>query len=146
VQGRAAFPAVLGDGEEGRVSEELAVLDQLVDADDLLLDDASGPMLRCRLPTSPDSRAGARRRGPRRRARMRIGREDGGEDLGMGEGDRVAGIVAPDAPAVADDQDEWRSHGTQGLAGTAGTVHVETLIDGRSHSDRALVTRRSVRC
>jgi hypothetical protein len=35
--------AVLGDGEEGRVSEELAVLDQLVDADDLLLDDASGP-------------------------------------------------------------------------------------------------------
>ncbi len=107
------------------MAEDLAALDQLVDADDLLLDDAAGAHvevtdLRRSLIAGPEAD------GPAGGAedRVGVGREDVGQDLGVGERDGVTRVVASDAPAVAYDQDDGSPHGTPGLAGTTRTVHV----------------------
>ncbi len=125
VQRRAVLLAVLDDREQGGMTEELAVLDQLVDADVLLLDDAAGPHVEVAdfrraliAGTQADGTAGGAEH------RIRIGGEEVSEDVGTGEGDRVAGVLVPDAPPVADDQDDRGAHGRERLSVTARAVHV----------------------
>ena len=80
---------------------------------------------------SPTARPGGAEDG------VRIGGEDVGEDLGMGERDGVAGIVAPDAPAVADDQDEWGSAWDASFSRRRGGCPcAKRLSRGRGNSDR----------
>ena len=90
---------------------ELAAFDQLVDADDLLLDDA--PRAHVEVPDlgrpliprpQPDGPPGGAEDG------VRVRREQLAENRRVGEGDGVAGVLASDPPAVADDQDDGSSH------------------------------------
>jgi len=92
--------------------EELAALDQLVDADDLLLDDAARPHvevadLRRALIAGPQAdvaTGGAEHR-------MRIGRQEMLQDGWARQRDGVARVLAADPPAVADDQHDRSWHG-----------------------------------
>jgi hypothetical protein len=115
------------------MAEELAALDQLVDPDDLLLDDTAGAHvevahLRRALIAGPktDGATGGAEHG------VGIIREDAGEDLRMGERDRVSGVVTADAPAVTDDQHDGLLHGRQGLPGTVQAVHVRSARRART--------------
>ncbi len=125
MQRRAVLLALLDHRQQRGMPEELAALDQLVDAHDLLLDDTARPHVEV-----ADFRraliAGAQADGAAggTEDRVGIGGEDVGEDVGTGEGDGVTGVLVPDAPPVAHDQDDRGAHGTDHLSVTGGTVHV----------------------
>jgi hypothetical protein len=108
---RLALRALPRGLQQGGMTEELPALDQLVDPDDLLLDDAAGSHVEVAdLGRALIARAQADLAAGGTEDAVGVGGEQLLQDGGMRERDGVAGVVTTDPPAVADDQHDRSGH------------------------------------
>lgn len=125
----AGFPGRFGELAEHGVARERAIGDRLVDADELLHDDPSGPEVQmpdlgvAKLPLWQADRETIR---AKKRARSR--RPQPIETGGVRECNRIVGPLLAPTPAVEDDE----NHGSGCLASYVHALHLSVLVPRRA--------------